>query len=211
MFRFKLMFFIFSFLFLVVQPIEAIVNPLTVSNNRFGIHILEPEDLLPAAKLVNSQGGDWGYVTLIIRQNDRKIAKWQTVFDQLRRLHLIPIVRLATESEKNYWVIPKTQDIDAWVDFLNSLNWVVKNRYVILFNEPNHALEWGKTLNLQEYAAIVREFHQKLKFASDDFFILPAGFDTAAPNSATSMSAVNYWQKMYQADPTIFTLFDGWN
>jgi len=211
MFKVKGLLIIFNLLFLAARPVLAIVNPLAAANNRFGIHILEPDDLLPAANLVNTQGGDWGYVTLIIRQNDRNLEKWQTVFDQLRRLHLIPIVRLATVAEKNYWIKPDLQDIGVWVDFLNALNWVIKNRYLILFNEPNHALEWENQLDPSEYAAIVKQFQQQLKSASADFFILPAGFDTAAPNSAVSMSAVNYWRKMYQADPTIFTLFDGWN
>lgn len=200
------------FLFLIsVQPVRAIVNPLAVPNNRFGIHILEEIDLLPAAKLVNSQGGDWGYVTLVIRQNDRNQDKWQAIFDNLRRLHLIPIVRLATYSEKNYWVKPEVQDIDTWVSFLSSLNWVVQNRYIVLFNEPNHALEWGDSLNPKEYGEIARQFHDKLTAASSDFFILPAGLDTAAPNSPNTMSAVNYWQQMFQADKQIFQIFDGWN
>lgn len=211
MFKFKVFLTIFIFLFLLVRPAKAIVDPLAVPNNRFGIHVLEPEDLLPAANLVNTQGGDWGYVTLIIRQNDRNLAKWQAVFDQLRRLHLIPIIRLATVAENNYWVKPDPQDIGAWVDFLNSLNWVVKNRYVILFNEPNHALEWGNELKPHEYTAIVQEFYNQLKTASNDFFIFPAGLDTAAPNSKDTIAATEYWRQMYFANPEVFQLFDGWN
>lgn len=200
------------FLFIIsVSPVQAVVNPLAVPNNRFGIHILEASDLPPAAALVNSRGGDWGYVTLVIRQDDRRLEKWQPIFDQLRQLHLIPIVRLATYSQNNYWVKPEVADIDTWVSFLNSLNWVVQNRYVILFNEPNHALEWGNSINPAEYSRIINEFHKKLKNASADFFILPAGLDTAASNTNSTLSAVNYWQQMYQADPQIFTLFDGWN
>ena len=177
----KLFFFLIVFLALSVRPILAIVDPLSVANNRFGIHVLEVDDLKPAANLVNSQGGDWGYVTLIIRQNDRDQEKWQAIFDSLRRLHLIPIVRLATESENDYWVSPKSEDVSSWVEFLNSLNWVVKNRYVVLFNEPNHAKEWGNNLNPQAYTSIVRQFHQQLKTTSSDFFILPV--------STTSLNA----------------------
>lgn len=200
------------FLFIIfVSPAQAIVNPLAVPNNQFGIHVLEAIDLPAAAALVNSRGGDWGYVTLVIRQDDRRLEKWQPIFEKLRQLHLIPIVRLATYSQNNYWVKPEVGDIDTWVNFLNSLNWVIQNRYVILFNEPNHALEWGNSLNPSEYSVIVRQFHDKLKNASPDFFILPAGLDTAASNSQSTLSAVNYWQQMYQADPQIFSLFDGWN
>ena len=166
---------------LSAQPVQAIVDPRQSPNNRFGIHILEPEDLAPAAGLVNTHG-DWGYVTLVIRFNDLNRAKWQAQFDEMRRRHLIPLVRLATAAENSYWVKPKSEDVDQWVEFLNSLNWVVQNRYVILFNEPNHAKEWGNEIKPHEYAAIVRQFREKLKAVSDDFFILPAGLDTAAPS-----------------------------
>ncbi|MFH0943359.1 MAG: hypothetical protein V1810_04250, partial [Candidatus Beckwithbacteria bacterium] len=202
---------VFCLFNLSLRPALAIVDPLSVPNNRFGIHVLEVEDLKPAANLINTQGGDWGYVTLIIRQNDRNKEKWQAIFDSLRRLHLIPIVRLATQATNDYWVKPQAEDISAWVGFLNSLNWVIQNRYLVLFNEPNHAQEWGNDLDPAEYAATVRLFHEQLKIASPDFFILPAGFDTAAPNSNTTLSAINFWQQMYSADPEIFTLFDGWN
>lgn len=211
MFKFKLIFIIFSFLFLAAQPVLAIVDPLAVANNRFGIHVLEPEDLLPAAKLVNTQGGDWGYVTVVLRLNDLNQAKWQTMFDEMRRRHLIPIVRLATIPENSHWVKPKPEDTDRTVEFLNSLNWVIQNRYVVLFNEPNHAKEWGNELKPHEYAATVKEFHNKLKAASADFFILPAGLDAAAPNSKDTIAATEYWRQMYLADPGIFQLFDGWN
>ncbi|PIV62699.1 hypothetical protein COS12_01355, partial [Candidatus Roizmanbacteria bacterium CG01_land_8_20_14_3_00_33_9] len=67
-------------------------------NNKFGIHLAQPhhDEIKKAAELVNSNGGDWGYVTLIIQENDRSVQKWQEIFDLLRQYHLIPIIRLAT-------------------------------------------------------------------------------------------------------------------
>ncbi|MEK7622937.1 MAG: hypothetical protein AAB430_03605 [Patescibacteria group bacterium] len=199
------------FFWLFSRPVQAIVNPLAVPNNRFGISLLELNDLPAAAALVNSQGGDWGYVTLVIPDTDRNVAKWQAVFNQLRRLHLIPLVRLVTHFDNGSWAKPAEADIGPWTEFLNSLNWVAINRYVILFNEPNHALEWGNDINPKEYVNIATKFTQSLKQASPDFFILPAGFDTAAPYSANTIPASEYWRQMYLADKHIFTLFDGWN
>lgn len=207
----KLIFWVLLLIFLALaQPAQAIVDPRLAPNNRFGIHILEEADLPPAAELVNTNG-DWGYVTVVMRFNDLNRVKWQAAFDQMRRLHLIPLVRLATIPEGSHWVKPKAEDIGRWVEWLNSLNWVVQNRYVILFNEPNQAKEWGNAINPREYAAIAREFYDQLKAASADFFILPAGLDTAAPNSKDTMAATEYWRQMYLAEPEIFTLFDGWN
>jgi hypothetical protein len=192
-------------------PVLAIVDPRQSPNNRFGIHILEPEDLKPAAELVNANG-DWGYITIVLRLNDLDQAKWQGIFDEMRRRHLIPLVRLATAPENSHWVKPKVEDLDRWVEFLNSLNWVVQNRYVILFNEPNHAKEWGNEVNPQEYAAIAKQLAAKLKAASADFFILPAGLDTAAPTvKGVTLAAVEFWRQMHQVDPEIFKIFDGWN
>jgi len=59
------------------QPVQATYEPLSVPNNKYGIHIAEMTDLKDAAALVNSQNGDWGYVTLVIQDGDRNTGKWQ--------------------------------------------------------------------------------------------------------------------------------------
>ena len=76
---------------------QAIYDPLSQPNNRFGIHIIDENDLQDAANLVNSSGGDWGYVKIVIREDDRNLEKWQAIFDRMRKMHLIPLVRLATK------------------------------------------------------------------------------------------------------------------
>lgn len=188
----------------------AISDPGSVPNNRFGIHILQRSDIERAAELVNSSGGEWGYVTLVIQENDRDIKKWQEVFDELRRNRLIPIVRLATSPIGAIWRKPTADDASGWADFLGSLTWVTQNRYVVLFNEPNHAKEWQGKIAPGEYADVAKAFHTKLKDKSADFFVLPAGLDASAPNGRDTMDAIRFWQEMHKADSTIFSLFDGW-
>lgn len=196
--------------FIVVTPVSAITNPLQFTNNRYGIHIVDEHDLPQAAELVNSNGGEWGYVTIVIRDNDRNLQKWQNIFNKMRQMKLIPIIRIATRPEKSDWVKPYPHQVAEWVGFLNSLNWVIQNRYIVLFNEPNHAKEWGGTLNPEEYVELVKLFHQHLKASSADYFILPAGLDAAAPDGPDTMSAKTFLKKMYAADSTVFSLFDGW-
>lgn len=70
----------FVFLFAFRGKALAVYDPLSVANNRFGIHIVNISDLEDAAKLVNSAGGDWGYVTLVITKNDRNTPKWWVAF-----------------------------------------------------------------------------------------------------------------------------------
>ncbi len=197
-------------LFGFAYPVNAIVDPTATTNNPVGIHILDENDIEDAANLVNSSGGDWGYVTVVIRADERKIDRWQLFFDELRRKHLIPIVRLATTQDGDNWRKPAYEEIDSWIYFLNSLNWVTENRYIIVGNEPNHATEWGGEVNPEEYANYLGTFSKKLKEASDAFFILPAGFDASAPNNKVHMSEQKYLADMLTTNPNVFDHVDGW-
>lgn len=178
--------------------------------NKFGIHILQPADLERASELVNSSGGDWGWVTVVIRDDERNPEKWQNFMDEARQSHLIPLVRLATHLEKDIWVKPQKEDAPKWANFLANLNWPVEDRYVIIFNEPNQAKEWGGEVNPGEYAQILEEFARALKAKNEKFKILPAGLDLAAPNSGETMDAYNFLQGMNLAVPGFFENLDGW-
>jgi hypothetical protein len=169
--------------FLTLSPI---VKAADRSENKFGIHLAVPDngELEKAAELVNSNGGDWGYVTIVIQENDRNHEKWQDIFNKLRELHLIPIIRVATVPQGPVWKRPVPEDVDSWVDFLNGLNWVVKDRYVILFNETNHGQEWGGSVDPVSYAKISQLFAQKLKERNKDFFVMLGGLDASAPSAA---------------------------
>src|SRR3989304_2711614 len=77
----------------------AIYDPLSVPNNKYGIHILFPEEISEAAHLVNSSGGDWGYVTIPIRASAKNLEKWQKFMDESAKLHLIPLIRIAPDVD----------------------------------------------------------------------------------------------------------------
>lgn len=196
-------------------PAYAIVDPLSVSNNKFGIHILFDSELQEAAKLVNSNGGDWGYVTIPIQAKDRDPIKWQKFFDEAQRLHIIPIVRLATENyyfNSKVWRTPTHADIIDFANFLDSLNWPTKNRYIIVFNEVNRGDEWGSTTNPAEYAEILHFTISEFKKRSPDFFMISAGLDNAAPQEPPNyMNQYTYMREMHDADPAVFSLIDGFS
>lgn len=197
-------------LFNTVSCVFAENSPTSAPNNKFGIHIIDENDLKNAASLVNSSGGDWGYVTIVITESERNRDRWQNAFDQMRRLHLIPIVRIATKVEGENWKIPQNDDIDKWVSFLNSLNWVIENRYVIIGNEPNHASEWGGELDPEGYASYLNEFAQKLRKSSSDYFVMSAGLDASAKNTKNTMDEAVFIKKMLKAQPAIFDNLMGW-
>lgn len=181
-------------------------------NNKFGISLAQPhlEDFSKVRELVNSNSGDWGYITLIIQENDRDKTKWQDIFNRLRQDHLIPIIRLATQPEGENWRRPEVKDVQNWVDFLDSLNWVVKNRYVVLFNEPNHGSEWGGEVDIKSYAEVSLEFAKKLKQKNKDFFVMLAGMDASAPSWMPGLEDEEiFLRKIIQGRSDLFQYIDG--
>lgn len=195
---------------LIPGPVFAIYDPVSVSNNKFGIHILFPSELEQAARLVNSSGGQWGYVTIPIRSDDRNLEKWESFMNLAKKLKLIPILRLASYPDGAIWAKPTVYDPLDWANFLSSLNWPTKNRYIIVYNEVNHSQEWGGEVNPKEYTEQLIQTSQALKRLSSDFFVLPAGLDASAPNSSTSMDEYDFIKMMREANVTVFNNIDGW-
>ncbi|NMB57075.1 hypothetical protein GYA19_04015 [Candidatus Beckwithbacteria bacterium] len=200
------------FLFCLPTSVEAVVNPLISENNKMGIHILDAAEIKNVADLVNSNGGDWGYVVVPIRADDRNREKWNAFMQDAGQKHLIPIIRLASYMTNNYWTKPTKFQIIDFANFLNDLDWPTKNRYVIIYNEPNHAAEWGGNINPQEYGDVLTLASTIFKERSEDFFILPAGLDCAAPNDRTQhMRWDTFLTQMNWYNPQALQTIDGWN
>jgi hypothetical protein len=191
----------------------AIEDPRLLPNNKFGIHILFPSEIQNAAKLVNSSGGDWGYVIIPMQSTDRDMLKWQSFFDAAKLLHITPIIRLATDGDyfnTKVWRKPSADDVLDFANFLSSLDWPTKNRYVTIFNEVNRADEWGGSANPEEYAQLLSYAVTVFKSKNEDFFIISAGMDNAAPNSGTEyMNEYSFYQQMQSAVPGVFAQVDG--
>ena len=206
----RLFLIVLSLFVISASSVHAFYDPMSRKNNKYGIHIIDENDLTSASALVNSTGGDWGYVTLVIPENERKWEKWQSAFSEMRRLHLIPIIRLATRLEGDTWAMPEENQARIWADFLDSLDWPIKNRYIIIFNEPNHRKEWGGELDPAAYADILDSFNTALKEKSEDFFILPAGLDASAANTSDTMDEAAYLKTMIGYKKHVFEAIDGW-
>ena len=70
-------------------------------------------------------------------------GKWQEIFNRMRKKSTYTALsELQLILKAIHGLFRRNTDITTWVDFLDSLNWPIENRYVILFNEPNHAKEW---------------------------------------------------------------------
>lgn len=212
LFKSLLVLFTFTF-YLLPSTTYAVVDPLSSPNNKFGIHIIQatPDEASPAASLVNSSGGDWGYITVLIESKDRNQSKWQEFFNDLRRRHLIPLIRLATKPINEYWERPYEGEEQAWANFLANLNWPTKNRYVIIYNEPNHAKEWGNSVDAKSYAKVLDKTITALKSKNGDFFVLNGGFDASTPNQLPNyQDEVSFLEEVQKEVPGIFEKLDGW-
>lgn len=202
------------FVCLFPNSASAIFDPLSRPNNYYGIHILFPSELSEAATLVNSKTGEWGYVTIPIQAGDKDLEKWQNFMDSAKKLKLIPILRLATQGDPfktASWSKPTATDILDFANFLNSLNWPIENRYVIVFNEVNRSDEWGgEAPSPEEYAGFLRYAYDTFKERSQNFYIIMSGQDNAAPNDGKKyMDNFVFLNKMLAHDPEIFTKIDG--
>jgi hypothetical protein len=215
----KFLVFLLSFLILSLSnglfPANAYATeyPLNKPNNKMGIHILFDSELTKAAQLVNSSGGDCGYVVIPIQVGDKDLVKWQKFMHSAKQYHLIPILRLSTEGDAfntSVWRKPTYMDIIDFANFLDSLDWPVKNRYVIVFNEVNRGDEWGGAINPAEYADLLSFAVAVFRSRTPDFFVISAGLDNAAPNRPPLyMNEYDYMRAMNTAVPGIFNQVAG--
>lgn len=203
---------VFIFLFSFASPVGAIYDPLTTTSNRVGVHVLSPDELDSAAKLVNNDNaGAWGYVTVPIQAADRDREKWTKFMTKAADLKIIPIIRVATIVDGSHWLKPDDNDLIDFANFLNDLPWPTRNRYIIIFNEVNRADEFGGAVSPEDYADILNNAIDIFKRRSDKFFILPSALDNAAPNGGQFMRWDTYLTRMHARQPEIFNKIDGWN
>lgn len=194
----------------------ALYNPLSRPNNFFGMHVLFPSEIAETAELVNSQGGQWGYITIPIQMGDYDLAKWQKFMDEARAKKVIPIVRLMTDpywANTNVWRKPKSLDIIDMANFLNSLNWPIENRYIIVFNEMNRYDEWGGEYpNPEEYADLFNTTIDIFKERSENFYMIMGGLDNAAPDDGVKyIDNFTYLKRMAAYNPEVFKKMDGFS
>ncbi len=177
--------------------------------NKKGVHILFPYEINEAAKMVGKNG--WVVVPMGV-SDWNKLDVWQEFFQKAAKLKVRVIVRLVTSPKKEVWMKPRLIDAIDWANFLSLLNWQDKEKWVIVFNEVNHAKEWEGKIEPEYYALILKEFAVKLKAKDLGFKVLPAAMDMAAGNTKDTLPAKVYWQRVWKVLGDGFNdLIDGWN
>ena len=210
-------------------------TPTPRAPNKLGVHLLLddgrnrwpperwPEHLQYARDLV----GEWGYIVELVRLDDLDSRQWQLFFDECARLHLIPLLRLATSFDKDHgwWTAPPIDDdgsyataAEKYADFIGALKWPANTHYVIVGNEPNHGDEWGGRANPIEYARFLRDVSQALHAADRDVKVLNAPLDPFTPNTngqpfvngLTYLDAESFLDGMHRSNPAVFSAIDVW-
>jgi hypothetical protein len=182
-------------------------SSLTKPNNKFGLYIYAEEERFfkLAQELVNSNGGDWGYVLIPYNVKDRDSAKWRRVFKDLTAKHLIPIVQLWDVNITDY-----EGDTKEAASFLNSFAWPVKERYISAYNEPNDDRFWQGNADPKNYARVLDYTITAFKQENPNFFMLNGALNATAPNGNGYIAALSFLDQMQREVPGIFSKLDGW-
>lgn len=184
------------------------------SEQVLGVHILNVHELDSATQFLDqlSTSDSPRYVTVPFVLDDlRKPVEWQEFFYQAKAQRVIPIIRLATRVENGAWQQPTRKEIVDMINFLAKVDWQTEQRYLIVFNEVNHAKEWGNELDPTGYADTL-EFAGNWAHATHGAFrVLPAAMDLAAPNGRSTAEAFSFLTRMYEHNPEVFDVIDYWN
>ena len=195
----------------VVQNIEysyySDEDPLWKENNKFGLYIYaEEKDFFEIAqKLVNSNGGEWGYVLIPYNVKDYDEGKWGRVFDQLIKKKMIPVIQLWNFDVSDY-----QKDTRRAANFLNKFVWPIKYRYISVYNEPNDDKFWSDRADATEYAKVLDYTIKVFKEVNSDFFMLNGALNVSAPNDDQYIDAFDFMRKMDESVSGIFEKLDGW-
>lgn len=180
-----------------------------------GIHILRPDEISQVKELFSADHWDSSqqiFVTIPYSLEDTERTKeWQTFFDTAAQQNIVPIVRLTTRFENDAWQVPTRKDVVTLLESLDSYRWSQPERHVIVFNEVNHAKEWGGTVAPRSYADILAFTLDWAHTQQHTYVVLPAALDLSAPQSTVSWDAYAYWQVVYREYPEVFDKLDGWN
>lgn len=200
------------------------VGRINFTNNKFGIYTNNAgADLDLAAELVNSNGGDWGWILVPMNVHEGGTDNWNSLFSKMSQKHLIPIIQLIEPDARNK--VPREAEIDDIAKFLGSLSWPTKLKVVSAFNEVNASEYWGGKIDPEGYAKILNRLIDQLKLQSSDFFVLNGAFNASAQTgdptnvnciktdlgvNSCYLSEIGYLAKMDSAVPGIFKKLDGW-
>lgn len=205
------------------KPVTAAAPAVAVSNNRLGwannkygmYSYKDPESVRLTAEVVNSNGGDWGWILFPINIKDYGVDSWNSMFNICRENHLIPIAQIIMDPG----YVPSDDDVEKTADFYNQVKWPTQKKYVTAFNEVNAAEYWGNRIDPAEVAQKLNKFIDAFKARSPDFFLMNGALNASARTGKVLtnlgvqteyLDEPNFLEQMNSAVPGIFRKLDGW-
>lgn len=175
--------------------------------NSFGFHILDPSEI---EYVIPFRGeSEQFFITVPLSIYDRRVAEWEAFSDLAHKYKITPLVRWTTRFSDGAWIQPNRKDIVEAAAFFSALDWK-QDRILILFNEPNHAPEWGGVIDPEGYVELAEFSLLWLKTEPVAYTILPAGLDGDAPNvEGKLMDNLTFFRRMHEHRPDFFERIDG--
>jgi hypothetical protein len=212
-------------------------GPPSDRNNIVGLNVarlMQPLYIWAASDLVNANGGDWGYITVVwtIEDREARMAEYnlQLFLDRCYEFHLQPIVRVATKFEakklpvvpgqapvkpnqqgaEGSWMRPDWDEPARWKAFFETGRWPTRHAWIVVGNEPNLGREWGGEVDAASYAKYLAHFLDVFKGAPR-FDVVAGALDISNTSAMPVMQdALEFLDGMSDAVPGIFERLPAW-
>ena len=198
---------------------NAVAGPAPSSNNIVGLNLArlrQPHYIRTAGEIANANGGSWGYVTILLTNQDRNASApeyvLQQILDRCYEVRLQPIVRVGTRFDEGtgIWERPTDDDPALWRTLFESVKWPTRTVWVIPANEPNLGREWGGNVDVASYARYLERFIH-IFGDSSRFKVVNAPLNLSNPHSPPEMQdAFDFLAEHLALTPTIFERLPGW-
>jgi hypothetical protein len=218
-----------------LAPFEIATGP--VPNNIVGLNVArlhQPNYIWATSDVVNANGGDWGYITVVwtIEDREARMAEYnlQLFLDRCFEFHVQPIVRVGTkfaakkepvvpgqpapkpnpQGAEGSWVRPDWDEPLKWRTFFETARWPTRHAWVVVGNEPNLGREWGGAVDPVSYARYLDHFLDVFEEAPR-FDVVSGALDISNSTVMPVMQdALEFLDGMGEAVPRIFERLPAW-
>ena len=195
------------------------VEPAPPPNNIVGLNLArlhQSRFIWAASEIVNANGGAWGYVTILLTNQDRSASSpehlLQQVLDRCYEAKLQPIVRVGTHFDERtgVWERPTDDDPALWRELFERVSWPVRTVWVVPANEPNLGREWGGEVDVPSYARYLERFIH-IFGDSARFKVVNGPLNLSNPHNPPEMQdAFDFLAEHMTLTPAVFERLPGW-
>jgi hypothetical protein len=220
-----------------VAPLPGPIAQGPIPNNIVGLNVArlhQPNYIWATSDVVNANGGDWGYITVVwtIQDREDRMGEYnlQLFLDRCYEFHVQPIVRVATKFEakreptvpgqpaikpnqqgaEGSWTRPDWDQPLKWREFFERGKWPTRHAWIVIGNEPNLGREWGGAVDAAGYA---RYLDHVLDVFADAprFDVVSGALDISNTTAMPVMQdALEFLDEMAATVPGLFARLPAW-